>query len=67
MAGRENQGYLWDLASGLDLQLPIVCGEPVCTKILYILASASGHDVHSSDQDGHLTIAHHRIATGLCV
>ncbi len=24
MAGRENQGYLWDLASGLDLQLPIV-------------------------------------------
>ena len=23
MAGRENQGDLWDLASGLDLQLPI--------------------------------------------
>jgi hypothetical protein len=25
MAGRENQGDLWDLASGLDLQLSIVC------------------------------------------
>ncbi len=25
MAGRENQGDLWDLASGLDLQPPIVC------------------------------------------
>ncbi len=25
MAGRENQGDLWDLASGLDLHLPIVC------------------------------------------
>ena len=25
MAGRENQGDLWDLTSGLDLQLPIVC------------------------------------------
>jgi hypothetical protein len=27
MAGRENQGNLWDLASGqgLDLQPPIVC------------------------------------------
>ena len=25
MAGRENQGDLWDVASGLDLQLPIVC------------------------------------------
>ena len=24
MAGRENQGDLWDLTSGLDLQLPIV-------------------------------------------
>ena len=23
MAGRENQGYLWVLSSGLDLQLPI--------------------------------------------
>ena len=26
MAGRENQGDLWVLSSGLDLQLPIVCG-----------------------------------------
>ncbi len=25
MAGRENRGNLWDLTSGLDLQLPIVC------------------------------------------
>jgi hypothetical protein len=25
MAGRENQGDHWDLTSGLDLQLPIVC------------------------------------------
>ena len=25
MAGRENQGDLWVLSSGLDLQLPIVC------------------------------------------
>ena len=25
LAGRENHGDLWDLASGLDLQLPIVC------------------------------------------
>jgi hypothetical protein len=25
MAGQENQGYLWDLDSGLDLQQPIVC------------------------------------------
>ncbi len=25
MAGRENQGELWDLAAGLDLQPPIVC------------------------------------------
>jgi hypothetical protein len=25
MAGRENQGDLWDLASGLDRQPPIVC------------------------------------------
>ena len=25
MAGRENQGALWVLSSGLDLQLPIVC------------------------------------------
>ncbi len=27
MAGRENQGDLWDLASGLDVQLPIVCAR----------------------------------------
>ncbi len=27
MAGRENQGDLWDLTSGLDLQLPIVCPD----------------------------------------
>ena len=25
MAGRENQGDLWVLSSGLDLQLPILC------------------------------------------
>ncbi len=25
MAGLDNQGDLWDLTSGLDLQLPIVC------------------------------------------
>ena len=25
MAGRENQGDLWDLTSGLDLQPPIMC------------------------------------------
>ena len=25
MAGRENQGDLWELTSGLDLQPPIVC------------------------------------------
>ena len=25
MAGRENQGDLWDLTLGLDLKLPIVC------------------------------------------
>ncbi len=25
MAGRDNQGDLWDLTSGLDLQPPIVC------------------------------------------
>ncbi len=25
MAVRENQGDLWDLALGLELQLPIVC------------------------------------------
>ncbi len=25
MGGRENQGDLWGLALGLDLQLPIVC------------------------------------------
>ena len=25
MAGLENQGDLWFLSSGLDLQLPIVC------------------------------------------
>ncbi len=25
MAGRENQGDLWDLASGLDLQPPFEC------------------------------------------
>ena len=25
MAGRENQGNLWFLSLGLDLQLPIVC------------------------------------------
>ena len=29
MAGRENQGDLWYLASGLDLQLPIVCAHGV--------------------------------------
>jgi hypothetical protein len=27
MVGRENQGNLWDLASGLDLQPPIVCAD----------------------------------------
>ena len=27
MAGRENQGDLWDLTSGLDLQPPIVCAD----------------------------------------
>ncbi len=27
MAGRENQVDLWDLASGLDLQLPFVCAD----------------------------------------
>ena len=27
MAGRENQGDLWDLSSGLDLQLPTVCAD----------------------------------------
>ena len=25
MSGRENQGDLWVLSAGLDLQLPIVC------------------------------------------
>ncbi len=25
MAGQENQGDLWELNLGLDLQLPIVC------------------------------------------
>ncbi len=25
MAGQENQGYLWDLTLGLDLQPPIEC------------------------------------------
>ncbi len=25
MAGQENQGYLWELTSGIDLQPPIVC------------------------------------------
>ncbi len=27
MAGRESQGDLWDLTSGLDLQQPIVCAS----------------------------------------
>ncbi len=27
MAGQENQGDLWDLASGLDLQQTIVCAS----------------------------------------
>ena len=27
MAGLENQGDLWDLTVGLDLQLPIVCAD----------------------------------------
>ncbi len=27
MAGRENQGNLWELTLGLDLQLPIVCAS----------------------------------------
>ena len=27
MAGRENQGDLWNLASELDLQPPVVCAD----------------------------------------
>ncbi len=27
MAERENQGDLWDMASGLDLQPPILCAD----------------------------------------
>ena len=36
MAGRENEGDLWDLTSGLDLQPPIGalasghCSSPLC-------------------------------------
>jgi hypothetical protein len=33
MAGRENQGYLWDLALGLGLQPPIVCA---CFRTLFL-------------------------------
>ena len=43
MAGRENQGNLWDLTSGLDLQLPLVCAS------FRTLSLASVRNLGSSD------------------